>query len=512
MHRNALSPEPILSEVGVPLSHSFLRPPVKAVLFLFLTTLLPTFASPGDYLKPLSVPEKSPWEVTGAASLGLATGNADTLTSSLQFFGTYEKDQSEAEIGAAILQSDNNGMTTTDNFRVDGKYSRTISGRFKVGGFLTFLADPIADLDYRLDLGLVPGYQFIRSTRTKLSLELGPGYLWEKQEGRPDRYASFRLAQRFEHKLTDRSKLWQALVLSPELSDFNNLLLTAQVGLDIFLNTQWGLRTSLRYQSDTTPAAGKGKDDFLLLAGVTYTLGDTGPPDEKGGFHFPRLKTKKTAAAPPGWNTSAGLDFSLARGNANSLLIGLSVDSAYRARHHETFIEGIYNRSENEGDTAADSLRTSVQHNRNLSERFFIGGTLGYFRDQLADVAYRLTTSLAAGYYLAQNENTTLSCEGGPGFTFEEVGGLRDEFLSFHLTQKLIWRLNEILTLKQSAGAIIDSSSCSDYLLAAKLVLETKITSHLSWRVAAAWTLDNTPAAGREKDDATLTSGISIQF
>ena len=507
-----LSPKPFLSEVGVTLSKHFLRPPVKAFLTLLLTTALPTFAGSGDFLKPVSVPEKSPWEVTGAASLGLATGNADTLTYSLQFFGTYEKDRSEAEIGAALLQSDNNGVTTTENFRIDGKYNRTISGRFKVGGFLTYLADPIADLDYRLDLGLAPGYQFIKNDRTKLSLELGPGYLWEKQEGRPDRYASFRLAQRFERRLTDRSKLWQALVLAPELSDFNNLLLTAQVGLDLFLTEQWGLRTSLRYQSDNTPAAGNGEDDFLLLTGVTYTLGDPGPPAGKGGIRPLRLGPEKTEAAPLGWNTSASLDFSLARGNANNLLIGLSFDSAYRARHHETFIEGIYNRSENEGDTAADSLRTSVQHNRKLGERFFIGGTLGYFRDQLAEVAYRLTPSLAAGYYLTQHENRTLSLEGGPGFTFEEVGGLRDEFLSFNLTQKLIWRLSEILTLKQSTGAVIDSSSSSDYLLAAKLALETKITSHLSWRVAAAWTLDNTPAAGREKDDATLTSGISIQF
>ncbi|MGD1979358.1 MAG: hypothetical protein PVJ98_08200, partial [Akkermansiaceae bacterium] len=62
---------------------------MNALLRLAFFLPLTAMGNPGDFLKSLSVPEGSPWEVTGAASLGMASGNADTLTTSLQFLGTY---------------------------------------------------------------------------------------------------------------------------------------------------------------------------------------------------------------------------------------------------------------------------------------------------------------------------------------------------------------------------------------------------------------------------------------
>lgn len=484
---------------------------MNALLRLAFFLPLTAMGNPGDFLKSLSVPEGSPWEVTGAASLGMASGNADTLTTSLQLLGTYEKDRTEAEVSAGILYSENQGVAVTENYRIDGRYSQRITDRFKVGAFASFLSDNIADLDYRFDVGVGFGYHLIKNDTTKLSFDFGPGYTWEQQAGVANDFVSLRLAQKFEYKITDRSKIWQSLVYAPQANDFENSLLTAEAGIDFLVTEQWGLRSSVRYQYDNTPAAGNQKDDLLFLTGITYKLGGIPAPKKKGRKKL-MLKAPAKKKKEFGWSTTASFDFSMARGNADNLLIGLSLDTAYRQKTHETFFESAYQFSRNGGQTAADSLRSSIQHNRKFGERFFIGSSLSYFRDDIANVTYRIIPAVTAGYYLVKNDKATLSLELGPGYTFEEVGGVRDDFLTLNLTEKFTWNINDQLSLKQSAGLIVDPGNSSNSLLNARISLETKITSHLAWRLVAAWTRDNTPAAGLQKDDSTLTTGISIQF
>ena len=484
---------------------------MKFLLAFILIAPLHALPGPGDFLKTLSVPEDSPWEVTGAAGLGLASGNADTLTYSLQLLGTYKKGDASGHLGADLLYSDNNGIATTNNFRIYGEYDHPLGERFYLGTFGTLLTDDLADLDYRFDTGLTLGYSLIKTAETKLTLEAGPAYTWEKQDGDPNNYVSARFAQRFEHNLTDRSKFWQSLVIAPQLSNFENNLLTAEAGLDLLLTEEWGLRTSVRYQYDTTPARGRDQEDLLLLTGLTYTLGGIAEPSQKSRRSL-RPKKEKAKTIKMGWSTTGAFNFSLASGNADNLLVGLALDSAHRHQDFETFLSAIYNFTQNDGDTSADSLRTNLQHNRILTKHFFIGSSLAYFRDDIADVNYRLTPGFSAGSYLVKNDDLTFSIEAGPGYTFEQVGGVDDEFLSLNLTEKFAWDLNDDMSLNQSFAATFDPSDGSDYLLTATLSLDTSLTENLSWRLAAAWNRDNTPARNRGKNDSTLTSGISVKF
>lgn len=482
-------------------------------LSLLALPSISTAESAGDFLKslPLSPAPGSPWEVTGAASIGMAQGNADNLTYSLQLLGTYAKGDNEGHLGADLFYSEDNGVATTNSFRIFGQYNRLLSDRFYLGTFGTFLTDDIADLDYRLDTGFVLGYYLIKNDTTKLSFEAGPGYTWEEQGGVSDNYLSLRFAQRFEHKLSKRSKIWQSIILTPEANDFDNNLLVAEAGIDILLTKQWSLRNSVRYQYDNTPAAGRGQDDLLLLTGLSYSLGGFPEPAEDG-----RMTLKPAAAEPEaiqmGWSTTAGLTLSLAQGNSDNLFLGLTADSAYRTKAHETFLAANYSYSENDGDTSADSLRASAQHNRFLGDKFFIGAGVGYFRDDVADVGYRITPTTSLGYYLIKNDEVTLSLEAGPSFTFEEVGGISDDFFSITAAQRFTWEMSDRMTISQNLAAIIDPSDSDNYILTANANLDTDITPNIAWRIAASWTFDNTPAAGRQEDDSTLTTGLAVKF
>lgn len=470
--------------------------------------------SSGDFLNSLTVtdPMTAPlWEVTGAASIGLSKGNADATNYALQALATYQNGDHEGHIGGDFFFSENNGTTTTNSLRIFSQYNHPINEHFYVGGFGTFLTDEVADLDYRFDTGLTLGYHFIKKKKTKLSLEFGPGYTWEDQGGVSDHYFSLRLAQRFEHKLNKDLKIWQSAIITPEASDFDNSLFITEAGLEIALSKEWSLRTSLRYQYDNTPANGRDKSDILLLTGLSYSLGGFDEASDSG-----RMTLKPDAGEPEeikmGWTSTAALTFSLAQGNSDNLFLGSTIDSAYRQKAHETFMALAYSYSENGGDTSADSLRSSIQHNRFFNDKYFFGTGLGYFRDDIADVGYRITPTANLGYYLIKNDEVTLSFEVGPGFVFEEVGGVSEDYFSINAAQKFAWEINDKLTLTQNITGVIDPSDSSSYILTASANLDTDITPNLSWRVSAAWTKDNTPAAGRQTTDSTLTTGIAVKF
>lgn len=466
-----------------------------------LTTV--AHASSGDFLNSLSVTDaaNSPWEITGAASFGMTDGNSDSLTLALQLLAQYSEGNSEASVGADWLYSGNGGDAQTDSFRLHGNYNRIVTDRFYYGVKASYLTDQIAEIDYRIDLGSSLGYQLIKTDTTTFSLEVAPGIAWKNQGGLSRADITICFGQSFEHKMNDRTRLWQNLLFTPEADDFNHYILTAEAGIDTVLADHWALRTSLRYRYDSTPAAGRQPDDTALLLGFSYSLGG-----------FENDGTRNAGSIGSGWDHSAAIGFSYLSGNSDSSSINLSADSALRTDQEEIFLDASYQFGENGGVISADGLRANAQYNRLLNDRIYYGASAGFLRDDLAGVNYRITPAATVGHYIIKKDDMTLSIEGGVGFTFEDVGVVCDDYFSIVTAQKFTWAVNERTTFKQSLSGVCDSSNSDNYTLVADAALEVKLTEKTAWRLAASWAYDNVPAVGREKDDTTLTSGLSIQF
>ncbi len=482
-------------------------------LFAGLTVHALAASSAGDYLNSLSLSTSpdSPWEVTGAASVGFTEGNSDTLSYSLQLLGTYAKGNNEGTVGADLVYSENGGVASTNTFRIFGQYNRLHTDRFYSSTNLSYLTDNVAALDYRIDLGIGVGYYLIKNDRTSLTFEVGPGYAWEDQGGTSRDFLTIRFAERFEHQLSRRSKIWQSLVFSPEAEDFSDYLLTGEVGIDTLLSQQWALRTSVRYQYDSTPASGQQSDDVTLLTGLSYALGGFPDPAEEGRQTL-HPADEGPEAIQLGWSSTASLGLSLAEGNADNFNLTIAADSAYREENQELFLAGAYTFSEDSGETSTDALRASAQYNRLVSDRVYYGSGVSFLRDDIADIAYRVTPTVIAGYYLVKNDEMTLSFEAGPAFTFEETGGVTDDYFSIIAAEKFSWEISDRMTLKQSLTAVFDPSDSENYTLLGDIFLDTDITSNLAWRISAGWAYDNQPALGRGRDDTTVTSGITVKF
>jgi putative salt-induced outer membrane protein YdiY len=94
----------------------------------------------------------------------------------------------------------------------------------------------------------------------------------EHLNGQPSTdYWSARLAERFEYKLTETTKVWESLEYLPKVDDWTaNYLLNFEAGIDTAINKQWSLRVVFQDMFASAPANGRKQNDIRLLAGTAY--------------------------------------------------------------------------------------------------------------------------------------------------------------------------------------------------------------------------------------------------
>ncbi|MHC1769814.1 MAG: YdiY family protein [Verrucomicrobiia bacterium] len=220
---------------------------------------------------PAAPAEKVPgWETTAALGLTLTRGNSETLLFTGNILTEKKWDQNEARLGADATYGEDRDVKSAEAFHGFGQYNRLFTDRWFGYLRLDALHDAVADVEYRVTLSPGVGYYFIKNERTTLSGEVGPGYIFEKQGDENNEYASLRVAERFEHKLNDRVKLWQSLEYLPQVDDFDNYILNAEAGIDTALTKKLSLRVFAVNTYDNVPAEGRKQNDLKLVTAVAY--------------------------------------------------------------------------------------------------------------------------------------------------------------------------------------------------------------------------------------------------
>ncbi len=216
--------------------------------------------------------ERAPWETSASAGLTLARGNSDTLLFTSNIQSSRKWDTNEARLGASGTYGETDNVRSSETVTAFGQYNRLFSERMFGYIRLDGLRDGIADVEYRFALSAGLGYYFIKTADTSLSVEVGPGVIHEKQGGTTDTYATLRIAERFEHRLTDRSRIWQYLEFLPQVDDFDNYIINSEIGIESQLTEKLSLRSYLVNTYDNEPAPGRKKHDLKLVTALAYTF------------------------------------------------------------------------------------------------------------------------------------------------------------------------------------------------------------------------------------------------
>lgn len=210
------------------------------------------------------------WNSTFTAGLTLTSGNSDTLTATA-LLGTEKKwDKNEAALGIDGAYGEQDDEKNVEILHGFGQYNRLFTERLFGLIRVDALHDAIADVEYRVTISPGLGYYFIKTSTNFLRGEIGPGVVFEKVGGETDTYLTMRVAERYEHQLTKTAKLWQFAEYLPEVSDWQNYVINAEIGIDVAISTKWSLRAYIQDTYDNKPAPGRKHNDVKVVAGTAY--------------------------------------------------------------------------------------------------------------------------------------------------------------------------------------------------------------------------------------------------
>lgn len=213
---------------------------------------------------------KGLWDTSASLGMTLTSGNTDTLNISGDVQAARNWDQNELNFGASGVYAEDNSEKSAEQVRGYGQYNRLFTDRFFGYFRADALHDAISEVDYRVTLSPGVGYYFVKNETTSLRGEFGPGYIFEKVDGRNDDYFVLRLAERFDHKVSDRVKIWQSFEILPEAADFNNYIINAEIGVEAGLTKRLSLRAFVQDTYDNEPASGRDKNDLKFVTAIAY--------------------------------------------------------------------------------------------------------------------------------------------------------------------------------------------------------------------------------------------------
>lgn len=228
-------------------------------------------------------------------------------------------------------------------------------------------------------------------------------------------------------------------------------------------------------------------------------------------------EAKKDQKAPH-WESSAAAGLTLTRGNSDTLSATATATTAKKWDSNElTFgADGTYGSSKINGvtSTTANQIHGFGQYNRLFTERLYGYARLDGLHDDIADIRYRMTLSLGAGYYVIKTTNTDLSFEVGPGYVSQKLGDVTKNYMTLRFGEKFHHNLTEHARIWQTAELLPQVDDFNNYIVNFEIGIEADLSKSqkLTLRTYLDDTYNNVPAPGRKKNDAKLVTAIAYKF
>lgn len=215
------------------------------------------------------------WDKSAAVGLTMTRGNSDTLLFTGNALATRKAGANEYNLGADLTYGESDGEKNAESYHAFGQYNRLFTERFFGYARGEGLRDEIAAITYRFLFSPGGGYYFIKATNTTFRGELGPAFIYDRTLGSDGDYhnkgyMTLRLAERYDQKLSDRVKLWEMAEILPQVDDFENYIVNAEIGVDTSLTKKLSLRSYLQDSYHSEPASGREKNDLKIVTAIAY--------------------------------------------------------------------------------------------------------------------------------------------------------------------------------------------------------------------------------------------------
>ncbi|MEO0416464.1 MAG: DUF481 domain-containing protein, partial [Verrucomicrobiota bacterium] len=370
--------------------------------------------------------------------------------------------------------------------------------------FTDFWHDDIADLRYRLTVNPLLGVYLIRNQRTTLAFEGGPAWVSEEQGGIQNDYLALRFAQRFQHRLNNRMRIWQSFEYMPEVNDFGNYILIGEAGVETALTPRLRMKAFVQNRHDSQPAAGLEKDDLGVYLAMSLGMGDEEEYTQEN-------IDSALSTAGSDWTFVGSAGASYLTGNNDSTLVTAALDGMRRWDTHE-FGAGIFGGyAESAGATLANKYGAYLFYNEDLTPNWYAGGRADFLHDDIANIDYRVFTGAHLGYRIIDTDRTSFKLEGGLGYLFENQF-TANNYLAVRFGEYFNHQVNDVLSVFQSFEYFSSTEDFNDYYLVNKVGFDTAIFRGWAWSNSFTHVYDSTPAPGLKSSDMAVISGLKWTF
>lgn len=260
---------------------------------------------------------------------------------------------------------------------------------------------------------------------------------------------------------------------------------------------------------------------FLFFAFLFPAIVSAEPVEELKEITCPECPVcpSEEAKDPSIWDKSLAFGFNMTDGNSNTVV------TTMLGNLHRDFEKNIWDfslaGSYGEADTADSNVKVKnrqdvrfIQDYKRVfgNEKYYFGWNSDFLYDDIAQVDYRLNIAPTIGYFLLKEDNLSFSVETGPGYIFEKVGGVKDDYFAPKVGERLDWTFSETGKLYHLAEYVFDTADSDNYLVRAEVGVESALSSLLSIVLAVKDRYDNQPAAGLEKNDLSIISAIKVNL
>lgn len=219
------------------------------------------------------------------------------------------------------------------------------------------------------------------------------------------------------------------------------------------------------------------------------------------------------------WTGSVAIGASYQDGNTDTRAVNANANAEYRREKDRWTATGYWNYGETKDQATNDYVLNARKAGLGLKyDYFFSKKTYGFANagietDKLADLQRRYFVGAGLGYQWREDDTLKWGSEAGAGyFTEDRYVDVDDDYIAARVANNIDWKINDKSNLINTLAAYPSLEDGDDVYGRSDTRFKTSLSEKMFAQLQWVWDWDNTPSAGKDRSDNTVTLGIGWSF
>ncbi len=233
----------------------------------------------------------------------------------------------------------------------------------------------------------------------------------------------------------------------------------------------------------------------------------------------PFVSQDAPAPKEPKWTGSVAIGATYTSGNTDTRAVNADAKAERRGEKDRWTAKGFWNYGDQKDAATGDNTLTvrkagaSLKYDYFLSEKLYVNAIAGIETDALADMESRYNAGAGVGYQWKESDEFKWGSEAGITYIVENRKLVEDdEYAAARVANDVEWRINDKTSLSNTLEAYPSLEDGDDFFGRSDTRVKTNLTEAMFAQLQWVWDYDNTPSAGKDRNDHKLVLGVGWSF